>query len=449
MFRLLCIVSTLLFTAGCTSYGVIQNEPRDTTTYTEKDNYSSHSAAKRINETPENILILSFSGGGTRAAAFAYGVLLELRDTMVMIDGKPSRLLDQVDIISSVSGGSFTSAYYGLHGDDTFNTFEDTFLRIDVQGHLIRGLFNPLQWFNGKGRTEMAVDYYDDKIFHDATFADLKRKDGPLILINASGLGNGVRFSFIQEYFNLLCSDIASFPVSRAVTASSAVPVLFPPIVVKNYDDCKSDGAPEWLQEALKHSENSERLALITDSLDTFYSDSDMEYAHFVDGGITDNLGLRAIYEMVEVAGGAQSFMERFKRQTPQRLVVISVNAATDSESSINHSNENPSLMETIGAMSDIQLHRYNTATLSLMEESMSRWSKAISTPEKTVDPYFIQVKFTSVEKPQNRRLLNTIPTSFSLTEEQVDNLITAGRKLLRKNPEFQQLVKDMGGRLQ
>jgi hypothetical protein len=50
----------------------------------------------------------------------------------------------------------------------------------------------------------MAVGYYDKNIFKGATYADLHKQDGPLILINATDLANGVRFSFVQEYFNLL-----------------------------------------------------------------------------------------------------------------------------------------------------------------------------------------------------------------------------------------------------
>ena len=48
--------------------------------------------------------------------------MLELRETMVTINGGPSRLLDQVDNISSVSGGSFTAAYYGIHGEGINNS---------------------------------------------------------------------------------------------------------------------------------------------------------------------------------------------------------------------------------------------------------------------------------------------------------------------------------------
>ncbi len=100
----------------------------------------------------------------------------------------------------------------------------------------------------------MAVWLYEESIFHGATFADMKQKGGPLILINASDLSYGLRFTFIQEYFDFLCSDIASFPVARAVTASSAVPVLFDPVVVQNFQHCRPE-MQEWqdgMEEQLK-----------------------------------------------------------------------------------------------------------------------------------------------------------------------------------------------------
>ena len=70
------------------------------------------------------LLLLAFSGGGTRAAAFSYGVLQELRNTRVVVGGQEKRLLDEVDLITSVSGGSFTVAYYALFGDRIFADFE-------------------------------------------------------------------------------------------------------------------------------------------------------------------------------------------------------------------------------------------------------------------------------------------------------------------------------------
>ena len=63
--------------------------------------YQNH---RRQNNSDDILLLLAFSGGGTRAAAFSYGLLEALRDTTFELEGKPRRLLDEVDVISSVSG---------------------------------------------------------------------------------------------------------------------------------------------------------------------------------------------------------------------------------------------------------------------------------------------------------------------------------------------------------
>ena len=433
--------STLLI-SGCASYGVISNTPRNAPGDAESYSIRYFSNSPRTNNIS---MILAFSGGGTRAAALAYGVMKELRDTGVVIGGWSGSLLDEVDTISSVSGGSFTAAYYGLHGDQIFDDFKEVFLRQNIQGRLVRGVLNPLGWFKETGRTEMAVDYYEKILFRGATFGDMKRT-GPLVLINASDLGHGVRFSFVQEYFNMLCSDLSSFPVARAVTASSAVPVVFNPVVVENYPDCK-ESKPEWLVAAEKRAAGDAELTQVVEGLQTYYTKNTRRYVHFVDGGITDNLGLRAIYEIVEISGGAKAFLSKLNRQPPSRIVVISINASTDPEAKMDLSNKIPSMGETMGAMSGIQLHRYNTSTLELMKQSMTRWAREISTPERPVTPYFIQISFRDIPHPDKRVFFNQIPTSFSLTEEQVDRLIAAGGELLRNNPDFQEFLADLGAR--
>ena len=428
--------------SGCASYGVVDNKPQSDAVYS--DSYSLHTGTGQ-QDSGEVWLALAFSGGGTRAAAFAYGVLQELRDTKIVVNGEQRRLLDEVDLISSVSGGSFTSAYYGLHGDRIFEDYEEVFLRRDIEGYLLRSLFNPFRWLTSTGRTEMAVKYYEDVIFHGATFADMKQTSGPMVLINASDLGYGVRFSFVQEYFNLLCSDLSSYPVARAVTASSAVPVLFNPVVVENYSDCKS-AIPEWLSAAEKRAANDPELEQVAEGLETYFKRERRQYAHFVDGGITDNLGLRAVYEIVEIVGGVKVFLQRMLRDPPRQLVVISLNASTDPEPKMDESRKQPSLMETIGAVSDAQLHRYNVATLDLMDDSLKRWARELSTPERPVSSSFIQLRFKDIEEPKLLQFFNAVPTSFSLTDEQVDKLIGAGRELLRRHPEFQRLLAEWGG---
>lgn len=440
MFKFVGIGLALLVLSGCSSYGLIHNKPIGDVE--SQQSYSVQELSGRRG-SGDISLILAFSGGGTRAAALAYGVLQELRDTTVVIDGQSRRLLDEVDTISSVSGGSFTSAYYGLYGERIFEEFEEVFLRRDIQHKLLRSLFNPFQWFNSTGRTEMAVKYYEDVVFHGATFADMRRNDGPMVLINASDLGYGVRFTFVQEYFNLLCSDLSSFPVARAVTASSAVPVLFNPVVVENYHDCKKT-LPGWLVAAEKRAEGDPLLTEVVEGAKSYFKKENRQYAHFVDGGITDNLGLRAIYEIIEMSGGADVFIEKLGRKPPRHVVVISVNASTSVEPEMDRSNKQPSLEETIDAVTDIQLHRYNAATLSLMDDSVKRWAQALSTPAAPVTPHFIRVGFRNFAQPGRRAFFNRIPTSFDLSDEQVDQLITAGGELLRNNPGFQALLAEL-----
>src|SRR5512145_2720739 len=119
-------------------------------------------------------LILAFSGGGTRAAALSYGVLEALHKIEIpAAQGAQSAdrhtLLHEVDLITGVSGGSITAAYYGLHGNDAFRDFREKVLLQDLQAGLIWGLFNPLNWVRlwspRFGRSDMAQEYYDYMIF--------------------------------------------------------------------------------------------------------------------------------------------------------------------------------------------------------------------------------------------------------------------------------------------
>ena len=440
MLRMLWAGITLLLVSGCASYGVVENTPlRDVSA---DAGYSIKSFQEKW-RTGETMLTLAFSGGGTRASALSYGVLKKLRDTSVPYRGQNVRMLDAVDTISSVSGGSFTAAYYGLHGDGIFDDFEEAFLRRDVEGALIAGILNPLEWISPTGRTEIATKYYEKHVFKGATYADMIQEGRPMIVINASDLGYGVRFSFVQEYFNLLCSDLSTFPVARAVTASSAVPVLFNPIVVENFQDCGTE-LPEWLKAAKKRTADDPELASIVEGLETYFERDKRNYAHFVDGGITDNLGLRAIYDIIEVTGGMTHYLKKYNRQPPRRVVVIVVNASTEPEPEMDQTNKQPSLKESIGAMSDVQLHHYNVATIELMKNTLDHWAQVLSTPEKPVKAYFIRVNLKDIKDPERRAFLNKVPTSFKLTDEQVDKLIEAGGELLRENPDFRRLLADV-----
>ena len=136
--------------------------------------------------------------------------------------------------------------------------------------------------------------------------------------------------------------------------------------------------------------------------------------------------------------------MEKRQRQPPRRLVWIAVDASTEGDSDMYRSNKIPSIGETVGAMSSIQLHRYNAATIELIRNDIKLWAQAMSTPETPVTPYFILLNFKDLQDPEQLEYFNQIPTSFNLDDEQVDRLIEVGGELLRNNPEFRRLLSDL-----
>ncbi|QCU89450.1 patatin-like phospholipase family protein [Thiomicrorhabdus sediminis] len=433
---LLPLVIAMAISSGCSSYGTISNPPALSDT---RNDYSIESVLKN---KPQGklTLLLAFSGGGTRAAALSYGVLEELNATQLTIGDQTINLLDEVDIISSVSGGSFTAAYYGLHGKKTFTEFKSAMLYKDIENQLIDGALSVSQWFSSKSRTDMAIDYYNREIFNYASFADLQNSHSPLILINASDLSSGARISFTQEYFDLICSKLNHFPIAKAVAASSAVPLVFNPIVLKNYRPCDIGIANRLMQQT--SADHNYELQQTINTLTPYLNDN-LPYLHIVDGGITDNLGLRAIYDVIELSGGVQAFLGHVDKAITAQIAVIVVDAATQPQNTISMTNQPPTIKQTLQTINDIQIHRYNSSTITLFSQSLNNWKNQLSSSQ-TIDPYLIQLNFSQLPSARIRDQFNQIPTSLSLPNEQVEQLISAGRMLLRNHPQFKALIASL-----
>lgn len=393
-------------------------------------------------------LVVTFSGGGTRAAALAYGVLQELRDTKIEVDGKPTRLLDEIDAISSVSGGSFTSAYYGLHGDGVFEDFEERFLKRDVERDLLLRVLAPRNMFRLAfpyfDRSSLAIDYYNDEIFDGKHFSDLQAAGGPLIEINSTDLSAGSRFTFTQSQFDLICSDLSTLDVARAVTASSAVPVVFPAITLENRAGTCGYEKPEWMVEGLAHRMQDPRRFQVASEAAAYLDPKQTPYIHLVDGGIADNLGVRGPLDDVMAQGGILQLFKDLGVSRPQHLAFIVVDASTKPERSFVSVPGAPSLPALLGSITDTQIHRYNFETLALLDEGMQRFAKALSTESQPVNPHLILVAEYQIEDPKEREFFDSVPTSLSLDDESVDRLIAIGRSLLRDSQEFRKLVAEL-----
>ena len=446
---LLLFLSLTLFLSSCASVGKITNPPMQKNTKL-KNRYSfvNHVQQQGLGDV---LFLLAFSGGGTRAAALSYGVLEELGDTYYQSDTEKLRLLDEIDRISGVSGGSFTAAYYGLFGDQIFETFKNDFLYKDIQGELTNRIYYNFfhfmgRQFTGVSRTEDAIDIYDQYIFKGKTFADLQQSGHPFITINATDLNAHSQFVFTQDFFDFLCSDLSQVRVARAVAASSAGPVLFSPVLMQNYHDCNRM-SPSWLVEAEKKasSNNDPRLKDVIDALKYYQNADNPPYATLVDGGVTDNLGLRASLDSLMIFEGTD-FLQKFLKEAGniRHVVVVIVNASTTAVTEIGKSRELPSAGDVFTAVTDIQLHRYNLESSSLLQSKLKNWVQTISSGNEKIDSYFIELSVDDVKDKHDFHFLNKIPTSLTLEQEQVDKIIETARQLLQNDPEYQRLLQNL-----
>lgn len=398
----------------------------------------------RHGDYQDHLVFLTFSGGGTRAAALAYGVLQELRDTPIISRGQHVRLLDEVDSISSVSGGSFTAAYYGLFGDEIFSNFEKTFLRQSIQGALITKLFSPSYWwralFTRFDRTEMAIEFYDQEIFKGKKFSDIRLADGPYIEINATEIGSGNRFAFTQAQFDAICSKLEDLSVARAVTASSAVPIAFPTVVIKNYAGECDIHQTKLLSYLSKRVALSPRLKELKERITSYADQKKLPYLHLVDGGISDNLGLRAIVDRIESIGSGLVFGDQ--THIPTDVLVIAVNAEVKPERGINRSADKPTIVDTIDAFSSVQMDLYNKETELLLTQELNLLQEKLRERGHDVRVHAAEISFESIQAKSLKSYFNNLPTSLELSDKDVDMLISIGRKLLREQPGYREFLQ-------
>jgi len=291
--------------------------------------------ANRSNNDPRTVLVLAFSGGGTRAAALSYGVLEALRRKEVVVDGQRRTLLDEVDAITGVSGGSFTALAYALHGDRLFSEYEDRFLKRDVQGALLGRAFNPVYWpklvGGSYGRSELAADYYDEILFEGATYGDLLKKNAPITVVAGTDLSTGARIEFSQTVFDVMCSDLNTVRLARASATSSAVPIALSPVTFDNYGGtCGFEFHQRTVYEMSNPSTRqrpAERALMRVREQRSLERSKERPYLHLVDGGVADNLALRGVVEALELLEASPASREILGLDRVDRIAIIIVNA--------------------------------------------------------------------------------------------------------------------------
>lgn len=462
------------------------NEPL--TTYAPKEGYRFAALQKEPQNTDDVFICLCFSGGGTRAAALSYGVLQGLRDSAIPAlrvsdgtngaAGASRTLLDEVDTVSSVSGGSFTAMAYGLDRQGVFDGhFESVFLRRNIQGHLLWLATRPLNLLRLPlvmlDRIDLAANFYNKRVFKNRTYGDLHaRGTRPFIVINATNMAMAERFEFTQDDFDILGSDLRSMPVGHAVAASSAFPMLLSPLRLRYYPSPKDcDLFSTLATDSQAKIRNARRFnwaaslmpeTLPGESAQYILDENDHKYLHLLDGGLADNLGVT--YVIQELRNGFIRDMIYDGRI--KKLVVVVVDASTDAPEPIEAMANAPGFWMMAFKTGTTAIYNYSTAMNRvlryMMKEEPSRTKQAYREcaelidrdcpnadapdhpPHVDVDYYLVEINFRTIVDPNERRKFLGMPTSFFLDDDQIDALIAQGRKLLAADPDFQRLIGDL-----
>jgi NTE family protein len=447
----------VLLSSGCSQYRV--NTPIER--YDPDTGYRGKFMGRPGN-SEDLLLYLTFSGGGTRAAAFSYGVLEALKKAEITIDGEKRNLLDEIDAISAVSGGSFTAGYYGLFRDRIFEDFESKFLKKNIQGAIFKRMFfNPVNW--GRllsptfDRSDFASEYYDKYVFEGGTFGDIAARKGPMILINATDMISGIRVAFTQDVFDVICSDVQSLPVARAAAASSAVPILLTPVTLRNYAGSCGFEIPVEFEGALKERNISKRQFHHANKITPYLDVDKKPYIHLVDGGVADNLGIRAAIDRVLRFGDIWSTLKSAGLENTHKIVFIIVNAEKEVSNRWSFLGKPPPFSAMLNSYSSIAITRYNFETVMLLQESFNRWTNEVqenrcgNMPVSTepgacgdIKFYLIEVKFDALKDEVERTYFKQLPTSFKLASEDVDKIRKVAGRLLNESKEFQRLLKEL-----
>lgn len=393
------------------------------------------------------VVAVTLSGGGARAAAFGLGVLRELKSTGFTLDGHPTTLLDQVALISGVSGGSILAAHYAAFGDDTLTRFEPDFLLVPFEAGLIRQAFAPQRLFHltspWYGRSHILAQRLDE-LYRGRTFGDLRARPGaPELTITATDLTTGAPFDFTPEQFGLICSDLERMPLSFAVAASSSVPILLSPMTLQNHaGECAASPPPP------QDTAADYRARMLALSAASYRNAKERPYIHLVDGGVSDNTGARLMLDRLVAGGSIASSFPEAPPGSIRRMVLVTVNSERDLAERIDASDRVPTTGQVVETLIFGAGARETQVTLAMLNDDDRRWqAELLRTRGQPGSPFaadaelhIVSVSLHDVPDDKIRHSLLRVPTAFTIESRDVQDLQKAGADALRETPAFKRL---------
>lgn len=410
---------------------------------------------------------LAFSGGGMRASAFAYGMLQELR-AQGAVTGTPDGILDHVRLVSGVSGGSVTAAQFGLWGVKGLEGYRERYLLTNAEKYMANSAINPVTLIRGlsggaNGRATFAR-YLDEVLYRRATFADLHQRSRIKTWINATDMANNTPFLFSPETFDALCSDLSKVPISEAVAASAAFPLVFSPIVLEAHQGKCDYQEPDWLTTARNNPEATSAMKAQARALESYANPDEVKFVKLLDGGITDNFGTTGLAVERARAQAPYAPMTPAEAVRMKRMLFLVANAGVEKDYGWTQKIPGPggpglAMSIATASMSAATRSGYDAMKGELRQwhEDLIEWRCALPMAEvrrlrgsldgwdcQDVKLFVGQASFEGLPKAM-RDQLNKVPTRLRIKPEQVDLVIEAGRLATRATPEFNGFLASLG----
>ncbi len=411
----------------------------------------------------DTVIALSFSGGGTRAAAFSYGALTALDE--IPLPNRSTSMLDRVDFVTGVSGGSVLAAYYGLKKRKALTDFKQRFLLRNAEENLqmnlnLLSIARGLQ--GGINDPTLFPKWLDDNLFEHATFKSLLYQRRPYIWINASDIYNRTPFVFGRVIFGALCSDLANYPISLAVAASAAVPVVFAPVVIQGFPGGCSVPLPDWVTRVRNNADAPPLLKLFANALDRYHNGA-VKFVKLLDGGMVDNYGLAGFTIARLASNTPYGPLEPEEGVKLRRLLFLVIDAGRAPAGSWVQTVEGPTGANLITAASDTATESGAVGSYSAFQGTMTEWQNALVNWRCKLSPaerrhfgapaqwncrdvkiFVGRVAFDQFGAERAAKL-NAVETNLHLPPDQVEMLIAAGHDGLRGSTVFNTFLNSIG----